>query len=105
MSLLEGEFEAHRPVSVVGAIVAAMAAVSALQVNAQSTYQEAICAPWYQEWDVYRRGGISNGTGGAYDPLVVLRSSDLRPFGRGKLVQGMERLGVGVPDKPLPRIG
>ena len=36
---------------------------------------------------------------------VVLRSSDLRPFGRGKLVQGMRRLGVGVLGEPLPRIG
>ena len=35
-----------------GIVVAAMAAVSALSVNAQNTDQEAICAPWSQEWDV-----------------------------------------------------
>ena len=35
--------------AVAGVIVAAMAAVSALSVSAQSTDQEAICAPWSQE--------------------------------------------------------
>ncbi len=36
----------------VGALLAAMVAVSALSVNAQDTDQEAICAPWSQEWDI-----------------------------------------------------
>ncbi len=36
----------------VGALLAAMVAVSALSVNAQDTDQEAICAPWSQAWDI-----------------------------------------------------
>ena len=38
-----------------GVTVSAMATVSALSVNTQSTNQEAICAPWSQEWDVSER--------------------------------------------------
>ena len=38
-----------------GVTVSAMATVSALSVNTQRTDQEAICAPWSQEWDVSER--------------------------------------------------
>ena len=38
--------------AVAGAIVAAMAAIGALSVSAQSTEQDALCAPWSQEWDI-----------------------------------------------------
>ena len=54
----------------VGALIAAMMAVSALSVNAQDTDQQAICAPWSQEWDISQGWWYFQWYRWCYDPLT-----------------------------------
>ena len=52
------------------AIVAAMAAISTLSVSAQSTDQEAVCAPWSQEWDISQGWWYFQWYRWCYDPMT-----------------------------------
>jgi hypothetical protein len=47
-----------------------MVALSALSVNAQDTGQEAICAPWSQEWDISQGWWYFQWYRWCYDPLT-----------------------------------
>jgi Ni/Co efflux regulator RcnB len=53
---------------VVGVVVAAMMAASALSVGAQDTGQSAICAPWSKEWDVSKGWWYFGWYRWCYDP-------------------------------------
>lgn len=56
--------------AMVGALIAAMLAASALSVRAQDTGQTAVCAPWSKEWDISEGWWYFDWYRWCYDPSI-----------------------------------